>query len=97
MGVSMVDAASHSGRFLLRGVHRANKEIRRMSTQGKIRADLASFPGGRSRSCGIVGMPNVGKVRKQNATRGLPLICQSDGNLYIGGGSRACIRLSWLL
>jgi hypothetical protein len=37
--------------------------IRRMSSQAKVRADLASFPGGRSRSCGIVGMPNVGKVR----------------------------------
>jgi len=38
--------------------------IRRMSSQAKVRADLASFPGGRSRSCGIVGMPNVGKVRQ---------------------------------
>jgi len=40
----------------------AARGSRALSLARQIRADLASFPGGRSRSAGIVGMPNVGKV-----------------------------------
>jgi len=60
--MTMPARAHREGSTSVRLALSAARGSRALSLARQIRADLASFPGGRSRSAGIVGMPNVGKV-----------------------------------